>query len=129
MVPANNPQSIWLARILDHSEVLDGLDDWITKRITNPATWWQNPTNPNSLRLSRMAWLMLEKAPRDLFNFVKFELPDAILPKTLVQLERHFTAPYYIKGQKTLYCCGETEILMLSLHGNNLQQYLDNYSR
>lgn len=124
----HSPQTVWLDKILASSKNIPS-EEWIKDKLLNPVTWWHNPTNSNSLRLSRMAWMILQHAPKDQFNFVKFELPDMILPKTLVQLERHFTAPYFIKGQQTLYCCGETEILMLSLHGNNLQQYLDNHSR
>ena len=122
----NSPQSIWFKKITNRP--IEG-DDWLTKKLLTYNTWWHNPTNPNSLRLSRLAWNILKSAPADQFNFVKFELPDPIFPKTLLQLERHFTAPYFIQNHTVIHCLGETEIMMLSLHGNNLQQYLDNYSR
>lgn len=119
------PQEYWLEEILINPPDV-GANPENLKFIYNPGTWWQNPTNKNSLRLTQYAWTILKLGDR--FKFVKFELPHEILPKTLLQLEKHFTAPYYIRGHKTIYCLGETEILMLSLHGNNLQQYLDNQS-
>lgn len=118
-----SPQEYWLEEILvNTSDVSDTQEILLTRFHV-----WQNPTNKNSLRLTSHAWAELQLSKN--FKFIKFELPQAILPKTLIQLERHFTAPYYIKGHKIIYCLGEAEILMLSLHGNNLQQFLDNYSR
>jgi hypothetical protein len=43
-------------------------------------------------------------------------------------LERHFTGPYFIISPLAIVLFGETEVMMLALHGNNLQQYLDNLS-
>ena len=123
----NSLQSVWLDKILASANNIP-TEEWIKNKLSNPTTWWHNPTNYNSLRLNRTAWMILQHAPKDQFNFVKFELLDYIKPKTLLQLEKYFTAPYYIQNLKTIYCCGETEVLMLSLHGNNLQQYLDNYT-
>lgn len=93
------------------------------QRIDTPAFWWYNPLNPNSLRLTRPAFIMLEKAKVTCW---RFKLDRIYLPKTYLQLEKYFTAPYFIQGQQTIYVYGETEMLMLSLHANNLQQYLDN---
>lgn len=94
------------------------------QRLDNPATWWFNPLNFNSLRLTRPAFNMLSKQT-DVPKW-KFDLPQVILPKTLLQLEKYFTSPYFI-NMKTIWVFGETESIMLALHGNNLQQYLDNH--
>ena len=89
--------------------------------------WWDNPTNANSLRLSIQAFYMLKRDNHE--KFYKFDLPHEILPKTFIQLERHFEEPYFIGNSNTIYIMGEQEAMMLALHANNLQQYLDNHSR
>lgn len=91
--------------------------------LDNPATWWHNPTNPDSLRLSLPAFNKLKKT--ELENW-KFKLDNTIKPKTLLQLEKKFTSPYHIHNSKTIYVYGEQEAIMLVLHGNNLEKYLDN---
>lgn len=90
--------------------------------------WWDNPTNPNSLRLSARACNLLHEDYDE--KFYRFDLPQQILPKTLIQLERHFEDPYYIPAlrKQAIYICGEREVVMLALHENNLQRYLDSYS-
>lgn len=122
---ATLPQAVWLAKLLDAGEGRH--ISWNIK----PNWWWHNPINPYSLRLTHGAWALFNDKMQEesKFKFYKFELETKILPKTLLQLERHFTAPYYIKTLKTLYVCGETEAMMLGLHANNLQNYLDNFER
>ena len=93
--------------------------------LNDPKFWWHNPLNSNSLRLTRLAFNILEKSKVPSW---KFKLDKVFLNRTYIQLERHFSAPYYLFGQQTIHVYGETEMLMLSLHGNNLQQYLDNHS-
>jgi hypothetical protein len=44
----------------------------------------------------------------------------------LLQLDRLIKAPYFIKSRKQIDLMGEEDAMMLSLHGNNLKQYLDN---
>lgn len=93
------------------------------QKLDNPATWWFNPTNPNSLRLTRPVYSMLIDANVPTF---KFKLTEKYRPKTFVQLERYFTSPYYLLNAQTIVMFGETEAMMMALHANNLQQYLDN---
>ena len=88
---------------------------------------WHNPTNPKSLRLSHDGFGILENVKT--VKFYKFKLEKDILPKTLVQLERYFTEPYYIMNNKTIIVAGDKEAMMLTLHASNLQAYLDNNTR
>lgn len=106
-------------------------DFFVTKHpdLSNNLTiwWWHNPTNPNSLRLTKLAFEVLTKVKQH--KFYKFKLIHDIKPKTFVQLERYFTEPYYIQNHTTIFIMGEREAMMVGLHANNLQQYLDNHSR
>jgi hypothetical protein len=87
-------------------------------------TWWQNPLNRDSLRLTSTGFKWAGKHAGMVFHAV--ELQEKILPKQMLQLERLLTSPYYIKTLKTLYVVSETDAVMLQLHGGNLNQYLDN---
>jgi len=87
--------------------------------------WWHNPSNADSLRLHNLSYDVLAHNKQQ--KFYKFKLTHDILPKTLVQLERYFNEPYYIQNYKTIYIMGEREAMMLTLHANNLQQYLDSH--
>ena len=122
---AECPQVVWQKRFQEH-QLNPFTSDTVGlryQRIDNPAFWWHNPLNFSSLRLTKPAFHTLEKAK--VANY-RFKLPAPILSKTYVQLEKFFTAPYFIVGHQTIYVYGETEMMMLALHGNNLQQYLDN---
>lgn len=88
----------------------------------SPSSWWYNPTNHNSLRLTQNAYLKVKQH----IKFYKFELVNDIRPKTFIQLERWFHEPYYVQNRKTIHIVSERDAMMLSLHANNLQQYLDN---
>ena len=96
----------------------------LTAYAVTPSMWWYNPTNHNSLRLTQKAYLEVRKQ----INFYKFELSHDIRPKCLVQLERWFKEPYYVQNRKTIHIVSERDSMMLALHANNLQQYLDNQS-
>ena len=120
------PQNIWQARFHAH-----GLNPFVSdkntltyQRLDQPQHWWYNPLNPHSLRLTAVAHNILRK--NNAISSYKFNLDQRILPKTLLQLERHFTGPYFIISPNAIVLYGETEVMMLALHGNNLQQYLDN---
>lgn len=122
------PQNIWQAKFQEY-QLNPFTSDKVSLRyqkFNSSAFWWHNPTNTFSLRLTRPAFVTLEKAKVP--NW-KFKLDKVYMPKTYLQLEKHFTAPYYIHGSQIIYVYGETEMIMLSLHGNNLQQYLDNHNR
>ena len=124
----DSPQAVWQALFQQHP--LTPFDAEKTKlalryhNLNDPKFWWYNPLNEQSLRLTRVAFNTLEKAKVP--NW-KFRLDRVYLPKTYLQMERYFTAPYYIHGHQTIYVYGETEAMMLGLHGSNLQQYLDNH--
>ena len=94
------------------------------QRFDNPASWWHNPVNPNSLRLTRPAFNMLNKT-KEIKNW-HFKLPTELVNRSYIQLEKHFKSPYYISGPKSIYVFDERDSIMLALHGSNLQQYLDN---
>jgi hypothetical protein len=124
---AESMQVMWQARFQDHQLNPFTTDAKLSlryQRLDNPASWWHNPLNPDSLRLTKPAFNILQKQTKILCW--KFNLDRAMLPKTLIQLEKYFTSPYYILTMKTIWVYGETETMMLALHGNNLQQYLDN---
>jgi len=94
------------------------------QRFDNPASWWHNPLNPDSLRLTRPAFNMLNKA-KEIKNW-HFKLPTPLVTRAYIQLEKHFTSPYYLSGPSGIYVFDERDSIMLALHGSNLQQYLDN---
>ena len=94
------------------------------QRYDNPASWWHNPVNPNSLRLTRPAFNMLNKNPE--IKHWQFKLPTSLVTRAYIQLEKHFTSPYYIPSHNSIYVFSEQDSIMLALHGSNLQQYLDN---
>lgn len=119
---AESPQSIWQQQFLTCST-----DERTSKQrqgLDHPANWWYNPTNPQSLRLSLQGFNLVRRF--DLPNW-QFKLESNVLAKTYLQMERHFASPYYITN-RTVTVWGERESIMLALHGNNLQQYLDNLS-
>lgn len=124
---ADSLQTVWQVKLQEYS-LIPFTSDKVQLRYQNlndPKFWWHNPLNPNSLRLTRTAFNVLEKSK--IKNW-KFKLDRIFLARTYVQLEKHFTAPYHVFGHQTIYVYGETEAMMLGLHGNNLQQYLDNHN-
>jgi len=124
---SDSAQTVWHKKFLglvrptsEHTHAIP-YDQW-----DNPATWWHNPINHNSLRLTQIGYKTLYDTELPSF---KFKLTAKVMPKTFVQLERYFTSPYYILNAKTIVVYGETEAMMIALHANNLQQYLDNQSQ
>jgi len=124
---SDSAQAVWHKKFLElvRPEVPDYVgipyDKW-----DNPATWWHNPINHSSLRLSQQGHKTLMTTDIDHY---RFKLTAKVLPKTFVQLERYFTSPYYIINASSIIVYGETEAMMIALHANNLQQYLDNQSQ
>lgn len=86
--------------------------------------WWRNPTNPNSLRLTTYGLSFFTKNLKQQTYTIKLDA-DAIKNKHLLQLERLFTAPYYIKNT-ALVVFSEQDAIMLQLHAGDLSTYLDN---
>jgi hypothetical protein len=85
--------------------------------------WFHNPLNRDSLRLSHDGFkIVTNDCDLEIYSF---ELPEKIKPKTLLQLERHIKCPYYIRHLRMLKLTGEEQAIMLSLHANDLQQWLD----
>lgn len=86
-------------------------------------TWWRNPTNRKSLRLTHYGLVAFHKLGVKTYE-IKITTP--ISSKHLLQLERLFKEPYYIRGAGDLVVFGEEDAIMLQLHAGNLAQYLDN---
>lgn len=128
---ADSPQAVWQKKFQKEYQLnpfTSSRDNLSYTRLDNPATWWHNPINKNSLRLTKTSYYMLIKASAVSY---RFKLTEKIKPKTFVQLERYFTVPYYLLNAQTivLFSEGSKETMMLALHGNNLQQYLDNQDK
>ena len=84
---------------------------------------WFNPTDNSSLRLNLEGYrFMMQVLKIKPYEF-DFGLP--LSNRNLLQLERFFQSMYYINKQKIIVF-EEEEAIMLTLHGNNLFQYLDN---
>lgn len=86
--------------------------------------WWFNPINPKSLRLTKLGFEHAKTKSK--LPHWTIELNAKILPKQLLQLERCFTSPYFIRNLKTLEVFDDRDAVMLQLHAGNLAQYLDN---
>ena len=126
---ANSPQTVWQKKFQEYPLV--PFDTHKFKRalqyydLSSNQFWWKNPLNPNSLRLTSGAWSVL-KTCKEIPTWL-FKLPTNLLPRTYLQLERHFTSPYYIKSVDQVVVFSDRDSMMLALHGNDLQQYLDNH--
>lgn len=124
---AESLQNVWQAQFQEHTLNPFTSDPKLGlryQRYDNPASWWHNPVNPNSLRLTRPAFNMLNKNPE--IKHWQFKLPTSLVTRAYIQLEKHFTSPYYIPTHNSIYVFSEQDSIMLALHGSNLQQYLDN---
>ncbi len=88
-----------------------------------PEVFWRNILNPNSLRLTSRAYKELLARPD--IKFYHFKI-DRMSNLQLLQLDHLLTSPYYITSRHFLELLGETDAIMLQLHGSNLKQYLDN---
>jgi len=122
-------QTIWQAKFQEYQ-----LNPFAPSRIHNitatyyplnkPSSWWYNPINPDSLRLTRFSFQMISKQKK-IKNW-KFKT-NVILPKTLLKMEKYFTSQYFIgPNSKSIYVYDERDAMMLGLHANNLEQYIDN---
>ena len=86
--------------------------------------WWKNPTNHDSLRLTASGYNWTRKYSK--MVYIEVQLSHTVLPKHLLQLERLFNHPYYVRGGKSICVNGETDAIMLQLNAGNLAKYLDN---
>jgi hypothetical protein len=127
---AESLQNVWQKKFQEHTLNPFTSDPKLGiryQRFDNPASWWFNPVNPDSLRLTKPAFNMLNQN-KEIKNW-HFRLPQPLVPRAYIQLEKHFTSPYYISGPKSVYVFDERDSIMLALHGSNLQQYLDNLAQ
>ena len=83
-----------------------------------------NPTNHRSMRLTKAGFLLLQKQIK--LTYYEFVLVDKIKPKVLLQLERYIQYPYFIHSLTKIMILDETTAIMLQLHGNDLETYLNN---
>ena len=86
--------------------------------------WWWNYTNSTNLRLSKTGFQFIQKFTQ--ISLYECTLPEPLRNRTLIQLSRLMTCPYYIHKIDQIYVLGEEEYVMLKLHADNLQQYLNN---
>lgn len=86
--------------------------------------WWWNYTEPTNLRLSKSGFQFIKKFTK--IPVYECSLSEPLRNRTLIQLSRLFTCPYYIEKPDKLILLGEEETVLLKLHADNLQQYLDN---
>jgi hypothetical protein len=86
--------------------------------------WWWNHTDTSQLRLSKPGIQYIKKYTR--IPVYECNLPEPLRNRTLVQLSRSMTCPYYINKVDQILLLGEEETVLLKLHADNLQQYLDN---
>jgi len=84
--------------------------------------WW-NHTDQKNLRLSTYGIRFINDNKIPYFDI---RLSEPLKNRTLIQMSRLLTCPYYIKKLDVVYLLGEEESIMLTLHADNLQQYLDN---
>jgi hypothetical protein len=85
--------------------------------------WWWNHTDPKNLRLSINGFKFVS---HNKIPYYQIELPELLKNRTLIQMSRLLTCPYFIKKLDIVYLLGEEESVLLKLHADNLQQYLDN---
>ncbi len=86
--------------------------------------WWWNHTDPYSLRLSKSGLQFINKFTR--IPTYEIDLATPLINRTLLQMSRLLTCPYYINTHTKITLLGEQETVWLKLHADDLQQYLDN---
>lgn len=90
-------------------------------------SWWFNPLNTHSMRLSREG-VNYATAHAKIQSYTH-DLGAIILPKTLLQLEKIIEYPYYILKLDKIMVFDESTSLTLTLYNNDLQTYLDNVQK
>jgi len=88
--------------------------------IQRSDVWW-NPTNHQSLRLSKLAISLIEED-----QYIKVNLQSKIIPKHFILLERAMPKPYYVKKVDQIYVFDQTIAVMLTLHSGDLDTCLSN---
>ena len=90
-------------------------------------SWWFNPLNAHSMRLSREGVNYATTHAK--IQYYMHDLDRAILPKTLLQLEKILEYPYFISKLDKIMVFDESTSLTLTLYNNSLQTYLDNVQK
>ena len=92
--------------------------------VVVPSLIWRNPLNPNSLRLTQTGHKLVST------NHVFYQFKIQKLSNLqLLQLDHLLQSPYFVRYRCMIDLLGEQDSIMLSLHGNNLAQYLDDLDR
>lgn len=113
----------WTKKFIEESgRTSDGL---FLERLRK--SWWFNPLNNNSMRLSREGVNYATIHAK--IYYYTHDLEQIILPKTLLQLEKIIQYPYYIPKINKIIVFDEVTSLTLTMYNNNLQTYLDNVQR
>ena len=92
--------------------------------VPAPMSLWFNPLSPHhSLRVTTEGkkWIMSACG----LPIYHFKL-DTMNNQHLLWLDHLIASPYYIRSRHFLELFGEDDAIMLSLHGGNLTQYLQN---
>lgn len=120
MKPSTHKQREFQHRILAEAGLVPQIfDDFLR-------SWWQNPINHDSLRLTRAGYKFFTNNLK--LPCYEIELSDPIRSLHLIQLERQFQEPYFVDTARRIYVFGQQDAIMLQLHAGNLAQYLDNLS-
>jgi len=90
---------------------------------------WRNPINPNSLRLNKLAYDVLSQSGEIKFYSLILATDSTATGKTYIQLEKHFTTPYYLEGLRTIHIMDGREVMMLTLLDNDLDRYLSDLEK
>jgi len=90
--------------------------------------WWINPVSKTSLRLSNAGFdFLTQQVHLECYTY-KLHKDYRTTSKALLQMGKYLTTPFYLYRQ-TITFFGERDAIMLALSGNNLAQYLDNFTR
>lgn len=84
--------------------------------------WWFTPSQ-HSLRLTQNGYRILTESLS--VKSYEFEIKKSLTNLVLVQLERCLTQPYYVVNRTKIALFNEKEAIMLMLHGENLENYLN----
>ena len=121
-----DPQQEWINRASEALREKGTMDPDVTTAsgVNLRYLWFRNPTNHRSLRLSALGWKQWQRHGG--FTFHEIKLNAVVTGRQMLQLEKMFAEPYYIKGDSNICVIGEQDAIMLQLHAGNLGQYLDN---
>jgi hypothetical protein len=125
-VTASTPdlQQEWVTRVAGAVKSYDNLPPKFFESVNLRYLWFRNPSNRSSMRLTKPGFVAFSKFAQ--IKFYDIELDQGITMRQLLQLERLFGAPYYIKSHDFIQVSGEQDAVMLQLHAGALGQYLDN---